>query len=465
MNTTSTVGVPNDDKDIIDAGYRPELHRGLKFFSSFAFSFSNMSILMGIFTNFAFVLTIAGPFGFWTWLMVAAGQFIVCLVFAEMAARIPLTGSLYNWNYRLGGAWIGSLVAWCSAFAYALSGAAIMVGMIAAIQSLLGITFSAQTANMVAFAIFALQFGVNVYGVRLAALVNRVAVIAEIIAIVVFGALLALILAVKGGAHPEFLTTIPSSPVPYLPAFLMASLLAAWTIFGFEAASDLSEETIAVKTVAPKSIISSVLVSAIMGFAFITILTLAIPNLADITNSSAPIASILTYHLGTVPTQLFLVCAIVAMFATSLLAIAFASRLMFAAARDEHFIAARFFRKISSRKVPANASIAVVIIEILAFGFASGLAALFAATVVLLYVAYLITVVNFARSSQLLPPTKNFSLGKWARPVAIVAALWLSAAIAILTVPKDFNLAGLTAGGVIIFGLLQYAVVKYWRGT
>ena len=78
-----------------------------------------MSVLMGVFANYGYVLGKAGPFGFWTWLIVGAGQLLVALVFAEMAGRIPLTGALYNWNSKLGHPIVAWLVGWLSVFAYA----------------------------------------------------------------------------------------------------------------------------------------------------------------------------------------------------------------------------------------------------------------------------------------------------------------------------------------------------------
>src|ERR1700761_4411891 len=102
----------DDDKAIIEAGYKPQLRRSLGFFSPFAIAFSEISITTGIFANYGFVLTKAGPFGYWAWLLVAIGQTLVALVFAEMAGRIPLTGSSYNWNNKLANPTLGWFSGW-----------------------------------------------------------------------------------------------------------------------------------------------------------------------------------------------------------------------------------------------------------------------------------------------------------------------------------------------------------------
>ena len=170
----------------------------------------------------------------------------------------------------------------------------------------------------------------------------------------------------------------------------------------------------------------------------------------------------MSYHLGAVLTKIFLVCVLVAMFAVSLLNMMLSSRILFAMARDNNFIGASFFKKISKRQVPANAIIVIALIEILTFFFFSGLVALYAAPVILLFTAYLVTVVNFARKSGGFAPTTTFSLGTWRWPVTILATLWLVTAIAILTIPEEFHLSAMIAGGVITVGILQYALVKYF---
>ena len=89
-----------------------------------------------------------------------------------------------------------------------------------------------------------------------------------------------------------------------------------------------------------------------------------------------------------------------------------------------------------------------------------GLSALYASGVVLLFTAYLITVVNFAFGMKKLAPTKHFSLGKWHWPITVFAGIWLAAQIAILTIPQEFHIAAFIGFGIIIFSSLQYLLHK-----
>ena len=95
-----------------------------------------MSVLMGIFANYGYVLGKGGPFGLWTWLLVGAGQLLVALVFAEMAGRIPLTGALYNWNTRLTNPTVGWFTAWLLFFSTHSGGyVGVVVAMMAPMQT------------------------------------------------------------------------------------------------------------------------------------------------------------------------------------------------------------------------------------------------------------------------------------------------------------------------------------------
>ncbi len=454
-----------EDRDIIEAGYKPQLHRKIGFFASFAISFSFMSVLMGVFANYGYVLGKAGPFGLWTWLIVGVGQLLVALVFAEMAGRIPLTGALYNWNGKLGHPTISWLVGWLTVFAYSAGSVGIVVALMNPLQSLLGKTWDMHTISLIGIAILLLELIINVYGVKLAAYINRLAVIAEIVALIIFGLILGIVVFVKGTPNVSLLTTVPTNFSAYLPAFLISTLLAAWTIFGFESPSDFSEETINAKQVAPKSIISSVLVAVILGALFLGIVTIAIPNLATVSSASDPISTIFSYHLGTIPTQIFLFLVVLAMFAASLITTTAASRLLFAVSRDKKVIGHQLFSKVSDRGIPLYAAILIATVEGVIYLTMYGLSALYSAAVVLLFLAYLITVLNFSIGAKKLPATKNFSLGNWHWPVVILSILWLVFEIGVLTVPAEFHLAaeitaGITLGGLIIYFLQPLLIGK-----
>ena len=78
-----------DEDDLARFGYKQELKRTLGVFSSFAVAFSYISPSTGIFALFFLGLTTIGGVFIWSWPIVALGQFIVALGFAELSSHYP----------------------------------------------------------------------------------------------------------------------------------------------------------------------------------------------------------------------------------------------------------------------------------------------------------------------------------------------------------------------------------------
>src|SRR4030095_16392688 len=87
----SNVPPPDPDDQLLRRfGYRQAFQRPRRPFESFGVAFSFISITMALFVSFGFLLTVAGPRGIWIWPIAFAGQTLVRLVCAALAAKIPL---------------------------------------------------------------------------------------------------------------------------------------------------------------------------------------------------------------------------------------------------------------------------------------------------------------------------------------------------------------------------------------
>ena len=446
------------DVAIQQAGYQPQLRRSLDFFSSFAISFSYMSVLTGIYANFNFVVRKAGFFGLWTWPLVAAGQMLVALVFADLAGRIPLTGCSYNWNTRLSHPLLGWYAGWMALFAYAVGVAAVSVTIFPIVQSFAGVPFDARAAPYVGVALVLVQALLNIYGVRTAARFNLVAVAIEIATMVVFGVLLVGALISHHDPNVSSLLHVPVRPRPYLPAFMISSLLAAWTLLGFEGAADVAEETVNVRQVAPKSIIRSTLACGALGFLFVAVLALAAADPTKILASSDPVTEIMVANLGPLPARIFLVFVVVAVIACSLVNMTGASRVIFAMARDDRFVGSFWLKKVSRRQVPANAIWTVAVVASFFVCIADSATSLYGSGAVLFTLFYLLTVIGYAIASNRLPGSEGFSLGTWRHPIVAVAIAWLITDICILTIPKEYHSVTITTGYVLLAGIALYLI-------
>src|SRR5690349_20890723 len=124
MSATSTV---TGDADLVSAGdlhgfgYSQELRRRVGTYASFAAGFSFVSILTTVFQLFGLGFSFGGTAFFWTWPAVLAGQLLVALCFAELAGQFPLSGAIFQWSRRLGGAVLGWWAGWTMVIAQTIT--------------------------------------------------------------------------------------------------------------------------------------------------------------------------------------------------------------------------------------------------------------------------------------------------------------------------------------------------------
>ena len=114
-----------DEQDLARFGYKQELKRSLGVFSSFAVAFSYISPSTGIFALFFLGLTTVGGVFIWSWPIVAIGQLIVALGFAELSSHYPVAGSVFQWTKYLAGKSYSWFTGWIYLFAGILTVASV----------------------------------------------------------------------------------------------------------------------------------------------------------------------------------------------------------------------------------------------------------------------------------------------------------------------------------------------------
>ena len=133
---TSTIEDPVERADLARFGYRQELHRRVGSFASFAAGFSFVSILTTVFQLFFLGYGFGGAAFFWTWPIVFAGQLLVALNFSTLAARFPISGSIYQWSSRLAGSTFGWFTGWIMIIGQILTVAAAAIALQAVLPSI-----------------------------------------------------------------------------------------------------------------------------------------------------------------------------------------------------------------------------------------------------------------------------------------------------------------------------------------
>src|SRR5437899_2388640 len=125
MDTREPVHTDRDSADLARFGYKQELKRSLGTFSSFAVAFSYISPSTGIFTLFYVGMGAIGGWLWFTWPLVALGQFIVALNFAELSSHYPVAGSVFQWTKYLAGRTYAWFTGWIYLFAGILTVASV----------------------------------------------------------------------------------------------------------------------------------------------------------------------------------------------------------------------------------------------------------------------------------------------------------------------------------------------------
>ena len=434
--------VPASQQDVLARhGYKQELKREIGWFSSFSMSFSIIAVTTGLFATYGAGLQTAGPAFIWTWPVVGVGQLLLALVFAKLAKRIPLAGMAYQWTRELGGDSIAWWAGWLMIIQVLTGLAAVCYAMASYALPTLGI--AATNRNIViatAAVIISIAF-INHMGVKITSLVNDVMVLAQIIVILVVGILL-LVFEVKHKTNSfHFLFTHPGHPggLAFLGPLAFSSLMATWTITGFESAANLAEETKLPEKRVPFAIVSSEIFSVIIGFIILLGFTLAIPSLELATKSSAPFAYIMDSHFPHVFTNVVMWIILVEIYACALANLTILGRVVWAMARDGQLPASSWFGRLSARKVPANAmwftAIAAAVFtwwakfQIVIAGV-SGLAAY--STYVMVVACALLNRPHRWSGSSGLPQSPIVP-----KPLGIVALIWLLICMGALTLPSS----------------------------
>ena len=451
-----------EDEELQSFGYRQQFTRTLRQFESFAVAFSFISITTGIFTTYAFALAVGGTRSIWTWLIVVAGQALVALVYGALSARVPLSGYSYQWASRLTTPLLGWWYGWMSFAFLTIVTVSVDYGLVqVAFQPLIGETYSATSAALETLVVLALQAALIITSTRVTTRVNNVAVATEIIGIAGLTVLLLIVAAVRSIGHWSNLAATGSVPAhtyyTWLGPFMIATLLGAYTIVGFESASNLAEETHEPHKVVPRAMIRAVLLSGIVGFLFLLALAYATTNGAY--SSAAPVAFIVSNVLGGVVQKIFLVFVCVSIFACGLVIMVTNGRLIYAMARDRRLPGHQFLSRVPrSTGGPSWATILAAvlgaIIVLVLVSSTSALATLFTASTIMPALLYAGTVLLYVFTRR----TGNRTFGRWEWPIVAGAIIWLAYELIVLIGPGMFRDAQYYVLGSLGLGVVFYVV-------
>ena len=356
----------NDSKELAKFGYKQDLKRSMKKFSSFAVSFSLISILTGIFANFHFGFSEVGSFIPFSWTIVFVGQFIVALIMAELSVNFPISGYGYQWTYRLVGPKLGFTTGWLLLLQFLTGFPGICKALSILLSDLIFQNFNLNISSLLisVLVIWIVTF-IHLKGINLVSKINNFGVITEIIGVFILIIFLGYFLFKKSDLDIlNNLNNLSFSDFT-LKSFALSILLGAWCLTGFEAAADMSEETKNPKFTVPKSIKYSLVSSGILGLIIILLSTifLSTNNYQKINNNY--LTDMLQFEFGAPIYLTTLFCIVIAMFACAVACMATASRLIFSMSRDSILPKSKWLSFIDKNKSPSNSLIFIGVISTL----------------------------------------------------------------------------------------------------
>ena len=386
----------HDEHDLARFGYTQELKRSLGVFSSFAVAFSYISPSTGIFALFFLGLTTVGGVFIWSWPIVAAGQLVVALGFAELSSHYPVAGSVFQWTKYLAGKMYAWFTGWIYLFAGILTVASVCAtlpfALIPAFNNM-GWDLASSHSNQRIIAVITLGAitVLNIFGVRLVAIINNTGVLFEILGMVVFAFVVALFHRHQSGA--VIFHTGGTSLT--MGTFLVAMFMSLYVIYGFDTASTLAEETKSPRTEAPKAVIGSVIGAFVIGAVFLYAMLLGIPNLKTAVSEGWGPAQIIDANFGNAFSTVFLLVVAAAIFVCCLAILTSTIRLCFGMARDDALPASKYLSQVNPRlHTPIWSCIVVGILAGILYIQFAGVFIIAIAATGMIYLSYLIG--NFA---------------------------------------------------------------------
>ena len=461
-----------DSKELRKFGYKQELHRTMGGFSSFAISFSLISVLTGIFANFNFGFQQVGGAIAWSWLLVGGGQFLVALVMADLSTRFPISGYGYQWTARLVNPHFGFFVGWLllMQFITGFPGTSQAIGI--TLMGMLGGDTNGWPVTLITLGVISLVTLVHLFGIRFVSLVNNLGVYAELAGVALLIIVLAVIWIISGAVNTDKLfqaTNAVSESAPGFSAFALSLLLGSWCLTGFEAAADLAEETRSPRKHVPRAVISSQASAALAGFLILVMLILSVDDIATAQDQSNSLIYILENAIGQRGTAMTGIVVILSIFACAVASMATATRLLYSLSRDRVLPFSRFLSRVNKRRqTPQVATLVVWFLSCLAILTFRRIEIITSVGTVAAYLGYsgimLATLITTKESESV----EGFNLGKMKTPVRGAALVWTLLIVAALALPETEvpgmnikHLPALSAMVAILVGTgLYFALVR-----
>jgi len=464
--------ISEDEKTLLSLGYKQELARRMSGFSNYAISLSIICILAGGVTSFQVgFCSVGGASIGLGWPLVCAFSLVVALTMGQVASAFPTAGGLYHWASILGGKSWGWVTAWFNLAGLITMLAAINAGAYDFMIGAFNVPVGAHAREFKIAGLLAITLSQALFNHKGIRVTTRLTDFSGYW-ILIFAALLTAAMLCYA-AHWDFGRLMQFANYSGIPAdnpviprtgnvlwlFALGFLLPAYTITGFDASAHTAEETLGAAQNVPRGIVRSVLVSGIFGWVMLCAIVLAIPNMDQAAAKGGDVFYWIMKSVLPGPVCLLLLVGIsVAQYLCGLAALTSASRMVFAFARDGGLPGSPWLRRVSA--VHRTPSVAIWVVAVLTLLFVAFIpyTTIAAVCAVFLYISYVLpTAAGFFAHGRSWTKMGPWHLGRWYRPLAVVAVVGCVGLIVIGMQPPNQQAVWIVGGAVV-------ALVAIWFG-
>ncbi|MCW5251212.1 MULTISPECIES: APC family permease [unclassified Streptomyces] len=424
-----------DAGDLAEYGYQQELKRTLSAWAVFAIGFATISPVVGIYAVVQLGFVFAGPAWIWAVVVAFLGQLLVATVYAELSSQFPMTGGVYQWVRRLGGPRLGWLTGWL----YLASAVASLTTVAYLGASWLYMLFadgapSPATHVLLGVVFVAVALGINLLGVNPVKHFLNAGIIAEGVASIAVSLILLVFARHNGfGILFETLGAENASGGSVLAGFLTCLAVAGWAFLGFDATTQVAEETEQPRRSVPRALLRAYLFVAFTVLLTGLAVTMALDKPRDAVAGALadPVFSAVTDGLGGWSEKPFILVVLIAFFACAISIQTYIGRAVFAFARDRQLPFSATLATIGPRQIPYVSLIATAVLA--GLGLLLGLNGNAAATLIAFgsggFYFIFLTVAVVALVARLTgrwnPAAGRLRLGRVGLVVNVAAVVWL----------------------------------------
>ncbi|MEU0490362.1 APC family permease [Nocardiopsis changdeensis] len=424
-----------DAGELAEYGYRQELRRSLSVWAVFAIGFATISPVVGIYAVVQLGFVFAGPAWIWAVLLAFLGQLLVAVVYVELSSQFPVTGGVYQWVRRLAGPRQGWLVGWI----YLASAIASLTTVAYLGATWLHMLFSDGPLEplhhvLLGVVFIAVALGINLLGVNPVKHFLNAGIVAEGVASIAVSVFLLVFAHNNGfGILFETLGAQAASGGSVLAGFLTCLAVAGWAFLGFDATTQVAEETEQPRRNVPRALIRAYLFVAFTVLLTGLAVTLALPNPEEAVAGrlADPVFTAVTAGLGGWSEKPFIAVVLLAFIACAISIQTYIGRAVYAFARDRQLPFSATLATVGPRQIPW---VSLVVTAVLAsLGLLLGLNGNAAATLIafgsggfyFVFLSVAVVALVARLTGRWRPSRGRVDLGRAGLVINVLAVVWL----------------------------------------